>query len=367
MNRSLLITTFPKDGSGNSGDLLISESFIDILRFAGFTDDLEFIFREQALSEDILSEYGNRPIFLPGMSVSANFYPKLYRLTSVERAPATLIPFGCTWQHPIGYLEHAELATMQSESRSMLGHIVRTTGPICVRDHMAAGILSRIGIPNITVGDCGWYHLPSIGRPMRRSRIINKIAVTTPHSADLCHQSIELIDQLQSAFVDADISVFLHSRPTIHVERITEHAMAKGVEVIEAAGATNVFESYGDFDLHVGHRLHGHIGFLRQRIPSVLLVEDARSRGFSTSIPVGCFASKRASVGPHILARVQLVLAREEVRPDPLAVERVIAFIKEEISTGFLRYVGIGQFLDAMFKEIFLPEIKKRLIAAGSR
>lgn len=362
----LVLTTYPSETSGNVGDLLITASFLDMLRSIGVDGETKVLFREVPLSEDLLAQFDDAPIFLPGMSISSNFYPKLYALCDIDRMPKSLIPFGCTWQHPIGYEDHAEVAAFTELSRSALDHIASSTGPIAVRDHLAARILRRNGVPTVTVGDCGWYHLPSIGTPMRRPEAITRVAITTPHSADLAGQSLAVVEMLKNLLPEAEITVFLHSKRTEHVDEIAAAASRAGLEVVDAAGNLEIFDRYADYDLHVGHRLHGHIGFLRRRIPSVLLIEDARSRGFSHSIPIGCFAAKKSSVGTEIVARLPLELARQQVRPDPMAINRVADFLTEEMATRFLRYIGIAPYLDRMFTEVVIPQLSRKIQVARS-
>lgn len=359
---NLIITTYPSATSANVGDLLITNAFLELAQAAGVLSDCEIIFRETTLSDAHIAKYGDKPIFMPGFSISSNTYPRLYALRShIDEIPRGLIPFGCTWQHPLGYPENAEVTSYTPQTLNLLKTIADRTGGIAVRDHMAQGILFRHGIPSITVGDCAWYHLPSKDKPMRRPEHIKNIAVTTPHSENLEQQAIDLIDMLCKQFRNADISLCLHSNPTLSTKRIIKHANQRELRIIHAAGDPTIFDRYSEFDLHVGYRLHGHIGFIRRRIPSVLLVEDARSRGFTHSIPTGCFSATKCSIGPDILSRLPLALARQHVAPDPYTVPRVHEFLTQEIETGFLRYCGIAPYLDEMLTNIVIPQLQAKV------
>jgi len=361
----LLLTTFPAQASANVGDALIADSFAAMLRHAGLADRFRTVFREAPLDAALRAGFGGRPIFLPGMSISVDFFPKLYRLCDPAELPPGLVPFGCTWQHPAGLDEHAERVAYPAGPRRMLEALVASTGPIAVRDHLAARILRRNDLPAIVVGDCAWYHLPSIGQPMRRPRDPARIVITTPHKPALAEQSVALIDMVRRRFPQAVLLVAFHSRRRPHDEAIAEHAAGLGIELADAAGDLSIFDRYADFDLHVGHRLHGHIGFLRRRIPSVLLIEDARSRGFSRSIPTGCLDAFRSPLGPGVLALLPRDVAVEQRKPDPDAVDRVGEFLDEEISTGFLRYVGVAAYLDTIFHEVAMPELRRKVARAA--
>jgi hypothetical protein len=357
----LLLTTFPTEVSANVGDALITDSFIAILRHAGLPTNFQTFFREIPLDPALREKFGKLPIFLPGMSMSVDFFPKLYSLCNHADLPKGLIPFGCTWQHPFGLDENAERVIYPEEPRRILEAIVNSTGPIAVRDHLAARILRRNNIPSIVVGDCAWFHLPSIGKPMRRVGEPQKIVITTPHNQALTHQSISLIDSVRRRFPHAKIVVSLHSRRRKLDYIIAAHAKEHEIEVIDAAGELNIFDRYASYDLHVGHRLHGHIGFLRQRIPSVLVMEDARSRGFSRSIPIGCFSAFRSVVGNNIAAQLPRAVVAEQMHPDPEVISRISEFLDEEISTSFLRYVGVAPYIDGVFCEVTLPELKRKV------
>lgn len=362
---NLIITTYPKAGSANVGDLLITESFVALARYLRVLNEYEVIFRERELTDDLLEKYGSAPIFLPGFSIAPGAYPRWYKLRkNLQELPPGLIPFGCSWQHPLGYEEHAEKVNYTETMQHLLRTIADRTGPIAVRDHLAQRILMRHSIPSIVVGDCAWYHLPSRGKPMRRPEEIRKIVVTTPHAEDLADQSIAVIDMLQGLFPNATVAVSFHSKLLPHDRRIAEYARSKGLGIIRAFKDVGFFEKYKKFDLHVGHRLHGHIGFLRRRIPSVLFIEDARSRGFSTSIPVGCFEARGSAIRKDVLATQSLNDARKNVFPDEGVVQRVRDFLAQEIQSQFLRYVGVAPYLDTMLDEFFLPQLAEKVVLA---
>lgn len=362
---TLILTTYPQKRSANVGDLLITASFAEMARSIGVLDDYEIAFRADELTDDLLERYGSSPIFMPGFSISADSYPTLYALRkALDEIPRGLIPFGCSWQHPIGFAENAEQVEYTPETLQLLKLLVDRTGPIAVRDHMAERILMRHSIPSIVVGDCGWYHLPSRGKPMRRPDAIRKVIVTTPHSADLEEQSKALIDMLFDLLPDAAMTLSLHSKPQQHEKYITEYARAKGMKVIHAFKNFEVFDDYENYDLHVGHRLHGHIGFLRRRIPSVLLVEDARARGFSTTIPTGCFDAKATAIRKDVLAKQSIESAKQSVYPDEGVVPRVRDHLIQEMQSRFLRYVGIAPYLDGMLNEVALPQLAQKVALA---
>ena len=345
--KHLVLTTFPEHKSANVGDALIAQSFTALVRHLGLVDETEERFRADPSMPDVLGEFGSLPIFLPGMSVSNNFYPALYTLhPDFDRIPKGLIPFGCTWQHPIGFPEHFERSVLEGDSLRLLKQIADTTGPIATRDHSAELILARNGVPAMTVGDCAWYHLPSHGKPMRSTRTIKRVAVTTPHHVPLTQQSIALVASVRELYPSAEINLVTHSKISIHNKQIIAAAAEFDVSAIAAAGDLSIFEKYEDYDLHVGHRLHGHIGFLRRRIPSVLIMEDARSRGFGSSIPVGCFPGFRPASSV------------DEVEADPNTVARVAEFLRQETRDGFMRYVGVAPYLDRMLDDLVLPQLR---------
>ena len=269
--------------------------------------------------------------------------------------------FGCSWPHPIGNIESAERASSAPTFRRALLNIVDHSGPIATRDPQAEAVLQRNGIPAITVGDCAWYHLPSKGKPMRRPTELRNIAVTTPHAFRFKDQSIALIDMLKESWPSARIVLFLHSKNRKLTREISDYAKRIDVAVVEAAGKLEIFDEYEKFDLHIGHRLHGHIGFLRRRKPSILFMEDARSKGFAQSLPVGCFEANRSDHTNSQLAEMPIEDALPLVSADMAAVTRAQQFIEQEMQTGFARYSGVPKFLDTMLEDVFLPTLEARV------
>lgn len=97
-----------------------------------------------------------------------------------------------------------------------------------------------------------------------------------------------------------------------------------------------------------------------------LVIEDARARGFSHSIPVGSFPALRSPLGSRVLACLPEAMVAEHLVPDTEVVERIGEFLDEEVSTGFLRYVGIAPYLDGMFHEVVLPELRRKVARAAA-
>src|SRR5690606_22908090 len=140
-------------------------SFVELARTVGAIDDYQARFRMASLDAPDLLPFRNKPIFLPGMSIAYSSYPQLYALTrSIDDLPAGLIPFGCTWQHPVGSAKEAKRASLSPEGHAGFSAIAAEAGPIATRDRQAELVLRQVGIPAVTVGDCAWYHLPSAGK-----------------------------------------------------------------------------------------------------------------------------------------------------------------------------------------------------------
>lgn len=111
---------------------------------------------------------------------------------------------------------------------------------------------------------------------------------------------------------------------------------------------------YGKCDLHVGYRLHGHLEFLSQRLPSVLLEEDGRGRGATEALGAPgvrgwelTWSSRLARVTSS--ARVARVLARRFAVKSarPAAVPEALATVRDEIETGFRRCAAVPARIDA--------------------
>jgi hypothetical protein len=148
---------------------------------------------------------------------------------------------------------------------------------------------------------------------------------------------------------------------------LRQEAVRLGFEVVELAGDVGrMLDFYPVCDLHVGYECHAHVSMFRIRRPSVLIAEDARGVGFNYTFGVGGisgFARQRAGrpegadlggTSGYCVSSDQYALA--PARDD--LVEELTQFLREELDTGFRRYLGVGPLIDDTYARAMGPFLR---------
>jgi hypothetical protein len=313
----------------NSGDWLIQSTLKD--NIAALTDEeLHPVFIRDNIAKH-LGENEYRKIIVSALSVMQDVYPSFMPLNgNLDGIRCPIAPIGCTWQHRTGYPEQALSFRLNENTLAFFKRLNEMSGPIPCRDHQAQMVLGLNGVAASFVGDMGLYDRASIGKAMRRPTSIRSLVFTPPHGPFYLSQAVSVLDLLQALFPEAERYFSLQSRPTKAVDDVLEPLAAeRGFKTIRPYEDPPSLNGYERHDLHVGYRLHGHIGFLRKRVPSVLLVEDARGEGFRTSFPTGCFSARRASVDPLLGATMPYEQWSRYVSADVVAVDIIRQFLMQ--------------------------------------
>tara|TARA_R110001583_G_scaffold127562_1_gene279204 strand:+ start:7304 stop:9442 length:2139 start_codon:yes stop_codon:yes gene_type:complete len=337
--KNLVLTTFPGHKSKNVGDSMIARSATELLSarnpgFKAFT-----LFREQSL--DNYQDGSIKRIIAPGFSVSNGAYPALYQLYSnLDRMPE-FHPIGCSFQHSIASRKSFEEYTYNQNSVDFLNFIAKRVGAIPCRDQLIVELLQRHDIPAIYSGDLVLFdkdHLHTLFTP---PNLVDTVAFSIQHHPKYDEQSFSILSLICNIFPTAKKIVTFHSKPSPSSSRIANFATVLGFEERHLYGDSENLDAYDDIDLHVGYRLHGHISFLRRRKPSILLVEDARSYGFSrtSGTSIGCFDA----------------LNEETEQPSQTVTDEVRVYINGQLTTQFEDYPPMFDFIDKTYDEFVGP------------
>jgi hypothetical protein len=344
----------------NAGDWLIQHTLRKNIAALG-SYDIDAAYIGDNISSALKAGRHDR-IIIAALSIFDDVYPNFMPLTGdLEALSLPIFPIGCTWQHPFGHPEFALRAQLNEATKKFFHRLVKDGGAVPVRDHQAQSILHRNEVSAKFVGDCGLYEPTSIGRRMRRDGTVRSVVFTTPHNKMYRNHAAGVISMIAEEFPDAEKYISHQSLPGTYDLVLQQEAEKKGFKTILPCERLELIEEYAQFDLHIGYRLHGHIGFLRQRVPSVLLVEDARGEGFQSSFPIGCFSARRLTADPAIAAYAPAEEVRRYVMPDEAAIPRIREFLRQERSTNFRRYACLGDMIDTAYEEAFMPALKSIL------
>lgn len=273
----------------NAGDYLIRERGLALVRH--LLPDQQVVLRDRWRPiPPALMERADAVILCGGPGLAPFFYPRVFPLVDpLDGTTTPILPLALGWS--------GQPATSPDDFRfddpslGALRHIHSLIGWSSVRDDVSLGILEKAQVGEVRRSGCvAWYHLPSLGQPLRPPARIRRVVFTTPADVrGLGRQSMSVLRMLRRRFPYADRYCVFHrglhaGDGTGRKEALRSRAMAAGAaalgfKVIDAAYDLSSLDFYARADLHVGYRVHAHLCFLSYRRPSLLISEDGRGRG----------------------------------------------------------------------------------------
>lgn len=364
--------------SGNVGDQLVLESAKELIRRETDVDSFLEYHRRTDITSVLDKVNSTNAVILPAFEIRSGIVPYYRFCDDITNIEVPIIPMGAGWSSFPG--DYMDVCHHQYGEQAMyyLNHISQQVDRFTTRDIFTSEVLRRNGISDTElVGDCAWYDPNSFGESMARPTSIEKVVFTTPHSSLYRDQAENVLTMLREEFPDAELFCSLHNTPSGQDRALVESAESLGYEIKRASLNTENIEFYANCDLHVGYRLHGHIAFLRKRVPSVLINEDGRGAGLTHTLGGGGFDGFRRRLSPTTAANLKLIggskyarwlqtildttytaeeWANSVIAPaDGTVPEAIRSFVQSEIETGFESYSGIGSFIDTTYKEHMKP------------
>lgn len=334
----IVLTTFPAHRSKNVGDALITHSAVKILKKRHPSLDTTILFREEPL--DSLSSDKRHDVLAPGFSVANGTYPTLFALFSDLDRMRHFWPVGCSFQSSIPGPD-AFRAPYSKNTLEFLRLITSRWGPLPCRDELIVRRMHHFDLPAYYIGDLALYDEDKIGATPQLPTAPRSLAVTLGHHVRYLEQAIALAKKLNRQYPEIKKFVSLHGAPNPLSRTLEQRFKELGFESMHLYGPASGLDTYNNIDLHIGYRLHGHIHFLRNRKPSVLLVEDARSYGFSRSpgTSFGCIDAWDDKIG----------------EPNDRAPEQALEFLTAQVAESFTYYRTLFDFVDGTFKDKVAP------------
>jgi hypothetical protein len=387
-----VLTTCPPYGSRNVGDELIEVRTKEIIRQEKGEDDFFTLFREEPLESHIDTINNSRAVLMPAFPVrDTPMYPGTFRLTqNLSEIKVPLIPIGANWNVYPGDEISRKSTIYSAETTAFLKHVASGVEQFSCREHHAAAVLRYHGIENtFFTGDPAWFHLPSLGKPLRRTRKIGRVVFSPPLSPFYVDQAEDILSMIARMFPDAERYCAMHLRdsgspadsgensqknensaamsPEVarKNEKIRKTARDLGFSVLEAAGDIKKLDFYEECDLHIGYECHAHLFFFSRRIPSILIAEDARGVGFNYTLGYGGFTgfiraqnAAKKTAKKHTSGYCTSVSELNEAPPKLNLADEIENFLIEETASRFIRYVGLGNYIDTVYEERMAPFIR---------
>ncbi len=308
----------------------------------------------------ILGGPGYQPSFHPGV------YPLLPKLDDIG---CPVFCMGMGWKGLPGDDASVESYRFSETSLQALRWVSQHSRWLGCRDPLSMDVLERAGVHNTLLTGCPvWYHLPSIGKPMRLPQRVERLVFTPPQKPLFAEQALRVASHLAELFAGSELiaafhrgidedSEWLGPEEKQNNRRLADTLGAMGFETRDVSGSTEQVAFYDECQLHVGYRVHAHIQFCSQRLPSLLLHEDGRGRGASMALELrGIDAFERTLPGrvpKHLLPKRLNKLTRKlgpDYQADASVPERVLTCLRRDVETGFARYAGVGARIDAQLR-----------------
>lgn len=383
-----IVSTFPEDGSANVGDKLIEHAVERIVEAERGPTEFFTVFRENPLDDHLDRINSSDAVLLPAFAIrDLPLYPETYRFAeNLADITVPMIPVGANYNVYPGDERTRRELDFSPETVEVIEHIARQVESFSCREQYTCDVLEGHGIDNtLLTGDPAWFDPDRIGDPMRRPGTVEQVVFTPPLSPYYVEQAMALIGMLTDLFPDARriLSVHLDDAETADDDATAENSAALSEEVaeknrrirakatesgfdqVDAGGDLSNIGFYEDCDLHVGYECHAHASFVRRRLPSVLVAEDARGVGFADTLGVGGFRGfvraqpasrqlkKEVTSGYcTTLTEYSLAPARNDLTAD------VRRFLAREADRNFQRYAGLGEYLDTMYTESMRPFVR---------
>lgn len=207
-------------------------------------------------------------------------------------------------------------------------------GSFSCRDYITETVLRNNGLKHIYMTGCAaWYDLDKLGvsqlNPLDFSNV-RKVAISDQgltkdsqwHEVKFL-QTKELVEFVKTRFSKAEIVFTFNGGIDTKYSgdfnrRICGYLTEQGITYVDLSGSMEGFHIYDDADLHIGYRVHSHIYALSQRIPSILIEEDARGGGVNQALGLPdiqnyrCNEEGNFAPNPYMLSEIDYYLQELE-------------------------------------------------------
>lgn len=355
----LILSPFPKDGTKNSGDNLIVKSLIKLLKYfeknkneykvvsiANSTKDKEKVFEEiNIIDYDKLLVPAFR-ITIKGQTDQLKLRLDYILNAIMKDIPVFLI--GCSWCVFPGIESQTNLK-IDAKEKAMLRYIVKDKNSfITSRDLFTKKLLENNGIKSSLTGDIALFDIDKIDSKFIIQDKIKSIAITIPHNSKWYNSCFLVKKELETRF---NLKVYLCSHQYFQNNKSYR----------ELYGDSKILDFYKSIDMHIGFRLHGHIWFIRNRKPSILLAEDGRGYGYlKTFNDCGIHATPEYILKYSERTNNNIILSQLNKNTE-ININKIISLFEESIKNKFKQNQETCKKIDSLFNNKFKDIILKIL------
>lgn len=341
-----IISTYPEKGSMNIGDALIANSVQNIL-FDECGDETQLscntVWRaDEWENVKNIIERSDLIVFAClaiRNNLKGDIYPYIEEIISLNKNVLVLSAGTSLGHSSSGYRLRCrgdDLAVLKWLNDNSLAFSTRAvlSQLFCEENYLDNATHS---------GDIAFYDKRFDERRFSKINKVSRIVVSDPHREKLFLPVFyKLVEELRRVFPGASIDVNLHSRNDL-IKRQGEEAGLRVNEIYR--NPESGLDSYDQYDLHVGFRVHGHVSMLKRRRPSYLIEQDGRGRDYGLTL------NRRMSVeaviqtieeeGPAKGLIKKVLNKKTKKKVVSLAcVDEIMAMISSDYKTGFIKFSG---------------------------
>lgn len=342
-------------GKNNAGDFLIKLKAHALLKF--MRPDLEIVdINGWEVGENDLGVINGASILLltGGPALIPNMVPAVYSLDGIlDRIVVPIATFGIGWFHANGDWQDTSSFAFNEPTRKLFNRIANNGLSNSVRDHFTLEILCNQGVRNVVMTGCpvlynGGSVVSELQLPISKPpKIAISMGVGFKDMGALFLQSKNLLVEASKKFGDVTV-IFHHSLEKHKYVAATltkkQNELIKllddiGVKYIDASGSAEaLINTYNDFDIHLGYRVHAHLFMLSQGRPSYLISEDGRGTGQQQVLGEPSFKSYIYSLNSKVLRGIhRLGLPVPTKLIDKNMPIKLINFIEADSRDGYMK------------------------------
>ncbi|KAB2823160.1 polysaccharide pyruvyl transferase family protein [Aliivibrio finisterrensis] len=342
-----VISTYPKQGSKNIGDQLITRAVVDLLK-KHHQDAVIETFWRAADWDDVKKGIEESDIIVFACLIirekmNVIEYPYIGNILDLNK-PISIVSAGTSLHvHRLGQDIYNYLS---QDSIELLKKLDNVAISFSTRGYLTQSLCKRIGLNNVTFGgDVAFCETKCYGKSFEKRKKIKDIVISDPHHEEFYLKSfLTLIEEVKISFPDSNIKIALHG-----VNRLIENFARENdipyIRIYEDPEAG--LRVYDQVDMHIGFRVHAHVSALARRKYSYLLEQDGRGGEYGLTIDkrISTPNFRTMSMNPlrRILHKIRLV---NNITVDTIPAQALVAMIKQDEAQGFEKFIGLEHKLD---------------------
>lgn len=346
----VIVSTYPKEGSKNIGDQLITNSLISDIQDINPNTSFEIVFRAEnwnLVKDKILNA---DHVFFACLAIRKNMhsiqYPWLSKVID-SGVPFSCIASGTSLSVTINQNIYSELSSVTHE---LLQKINNKAVSFTTRGVMSQFFCETLNLNRCVFnGDIAFYNTKYSQVKFIDNQYIKNIVVSDPHRANAYLGSIKvLLDGLKELFPEAKIILAQHGVNPV----IEQFCKTEGVETIKIyEDPESGLDIYDKADLHVGYRVHAHVSALTRRKYSYLMEQDGRGCDYGLTlyrkISIPNYIDLPSISKPNVIFQKVFLRAAKILTASTSPAYQMLALIQADKNLGFQKFLGLEEQIES--------------------